>query len=145
MVFSRPLISMSSNPFNNPLMTVPKAPITIGIIVTFMFHSKVHNFSSSLFFVYHYYYYYNIVKWCDGDLKREKSENDFNSKKIIGKDLRIKWVHWFWKNDTIRCQNGKSKKYCLFFGWVEKRNMGIGFLSRKRKREKKLDMYFELF
>ena len=25
--------------FNKPLVTVPKAPITIGIIVTFMFHS----------------------------------------------------------------------------------------------------------
>ena len=31
--------SKSSSPFNNPLLTVPKAPITIGIIVTFMFHS----------------------------------------------------------------------------------------------------------
>ena len=29
----------SSSPSNNPLVTVPKAPITIGIIVTFMFHS----------------------------------------------------------------------------------------------------------
>ena len=29
----------SSCSFNNPLVTVPKAPITIGIIVTFMFHS----------------------------------------------------------------------------------------------------------
>ena len=30
--------SKSSSPFNNPLMTIPKAPITIDIIVTFMFH-----------------------------------------------------------------------------------------------------------
>ena len=29
----------SSSPFNNPLVTVPKAPITIGIIITCMFHS----------------------------------------------------------------------------------------------------------
>ena len=27
----------TSSPFNNPLVTVPKAPVTIGIIVTFMF------------------------------------------------------------------------------------------------------------
>ena len=39
MVSSRPPTSKSSRPFNNPLVTVPKAPITIGIIVTFMFHS----------------------------------------------------------------------------------------------------------
>ena len=62
-------------PCNNPLVTVPNAPITIGVIVTFMFHSffsslarlrylafcslsvfsvvsrysKVHNFGSYLF------------------------------------------------------------------------------------------------
>ena len=30
--------SKSSRPFNNPLVTVPEVPITIGIIVTFMFH-----------------------------------------------------------------------------------------------------------
>ena len=36
-----PSTSKSSSPFNNPLVTVPKATITIGIIVTFMFHSKV--------------------------------------------------------------------------------------------------------
>ena len=31
--------SKSSSSFNNPLVTVPKALIKIGIIVTFMFHS----------------------------------------------------------------------------------------------------------
>ena len=39
MVSTRPPTSKSSRPFNNPLVTVPKAPITIGTIVTFMFHS----------------------------------------------------------------------------------------------------------
>ena len=39
MVSTRPPTSKSSNPFSNPLVTVPNAPITIGIIVTFMFHS----------------------------------------------------------------------------------------------------------
>ena len=34
-----PPTSKSSRPFNNPLVIVPKAPITIGTIVTFMFHS----------------------------------------------------------------------------------------------------------
>ena len=38
MVSTRPPTSKPSRPFNNPLVTVPKAPITIGIIVTFMFH-----------------------------------------------------------------------------------------------------------
>ena len=39
MVSTRLPTSKSSTPFNNPLVTVQKAPITIGIIVTFMFHS----------------------------------------------------------------------------------------------------------
>ena len=43
-VTTRPPTSRSSSPFNNLLVTVPKAPITIGIMVTFMFH----NFFSSL-------------------------------------------------------------------------------------------------
>ena len=38
-VSSCSLISKSSSPFTNPLVTVPRAPITIGINVTFMFHS----------------------------------------------------------------------------------------------------------
>ena len=37
-VSTRPATSKSSSPFSNLLVTVPNAPITIGIIVTFMFH-----------------------------------------------------------------------------------------------------------
>ena len=39
MVSTRHPTSKSSSPFNNPLVTVPKALITIGIIITFMFQS----------------------------------------------------------------------------------------------------------
>ena len=38
-VSTHPPTSKSSLPFNNPLVIVPNAPITIGTIVTFMFHS----------------------------------------------------------------------------------------------------------
>ena len=44
MVSTRSPTSKSSRSFNNPVVTVPKAPIAIGIIVTFMFH----NFFNSL-------------------------------------------------------------------------------------------------
>ena len=44
MVSTRPPTSKSSSPFSNPLVTVPNAPITIGIIVTSIFH----NFFNSL-------------------------------------------------------------------------------------------------
>ena len=39
MVSTRPVISKYSSPCTNSLVTLPRAPITIGIIVTFMFHS----------------------------------------------------------------------------------------------------------
>ena len=39
MVSTRSPTSKSSSPFSNPFVTVPNAPIIIGIIVTCMFHS----------------------------------------------------------------------------------------------------------
>ena len=47
MVSTRSPTSKSSRPFNNPLVTVPKAPITIGIFVTFIFH-RFFQFSSKV-------------------------------------------------------------------------------------------------
>ena len=38
-VSTRPPTFKFSRPFNNPFVTMPNAPITIGTIVTFMFHS----------------------------------------------------------------------------------------------------------
>ena len=46
-VSARPPTSKSSRPFNNPLVIVPKAPITIGTIVTFMFHSLFNSLARS--------------------------------------------------------------------------------------------------
>ena len=51
---THPLIYKSSSPFINTLVTVPSAPITTGITVTFLFHS-----SSS--FSYYYYYYFLCI------------------------------------------------------------------------------------
>ena len=56
MVSTRPPTSNSSRPFNNPFVTVLKAPITIGIIVTFIFHSFF-QFSRKVDYYYYYYYY----------------------------------------------------------------------------------------
>ena len=46
-ISTRPPTSKSSSPFNNHLVTVLKAPITIGIIVTIMFHSFFNSLSRS--------------------------------------------------------------------------------------------------
>ena len=47
MVFTRSPTFKSSRPFSNPLVTVPKVPITIGIIVTFMIHSFFNSLARS--------------------------------------------------------------------------------------------------
>ena len=63
MVSTRSPTSKSSRPFNNPLVTVPKAPITIGIIVTFMFHSFF-QFSSKvkvLISLFTFFQFYSVV------------------------------------------------------------------------------------
>ena len=39
MVSTRPLTSTPSSPFTNSLVTVPRAPITMGITITFIFNS----------------------------------------------------------------------------------------------------------
>ena len=46
-ISTRPPTSKSSRPFNNPLVLVPKAPITIGTILTFMFHSFFNSLARS--------------------------------------------------------------------------------------------------
>ena len=47
MVSTYPPISKSSSPFINPLVIVPRAPITIDINITFMFHSFFNSFARS--------------------------------------------------------------------------------------------------
>ena len=46
-VSTRPPTSKSSRPFNNPLVIAPKAPIKIGTIVSFVFHSFFNSIARS--------------------------------------------------------------------------------------------------
>ena len=46
-VSTRPPTSKSSRPFNNPLVIVPNAPITIDTIITYMFHSFFNSLARS--------------------------------------------------------------------------------------------------
>ena len=62
MVSTRPTTSKSSSPFSNPLVTVPNAPITIGIIVTCMF--QVFQFPSKievLILLFTFFPFYSVV------------------------------------------------------------------------------------
>ena len=68
-VSTRPLTSKSSRTFNNPLVTVPNAPITIGTIVTFMFHSffqfssKVEVLIIIIIIIYSFRFLHISVNW----------------------------------------------------------------------------------
>ena len=50
MVSARPPISIPSSLFTKPLVIVPSAPVTIGITVTFMFHSYFSSLARSMYF-----------------------------------------------------------------------------------------------
>ena len=59
----RPPNSKSSSPFNNPLVTVPKAPITFGIIVLFVFHNffKFLAKVEVLILIFTFFQFYSVV------------------------------------------------------------------------------------
>ena len=63
MVSTRPPTSKSSSPFSSPLVTVPNAPITIGIIVTCMFHSFFQFLSKVevLILLFTFFQFYSVV------------------------------------------------------------------------------------
>ena len=67
-VSTRPLTSKSSRPFNNPLVTVPNAPITIGTIVTFMFHSFFNSLARSRYLSF-FSLSFTFILWSTGTAK----------------------------------------------------------------------------
>ena len=62
MVSTRPPTPKSSRPFNNPLVTVPNAPITVGIIVTFMFYSFSNSLARSTY-LYLFSHSFSFILW----------------------------------------------------------------------------------
>ena len=65
---SRPPIFKSSRPFNNPLVIVPNAPITIGTIVTFMFHSFFNSLARSRYLSF-FSLSFRFILWSAGTAK----------------------------------------------------------------------------
>ena len=63
-----PPTSKSSRPFNNPLVIVPNAPITIGTIVTFMFHSFFNSLTRSRYLSF-FSLSFRFILWSAGTAK----------------------------------------------------------------------------
>ena len=68
MVSTRPPSSKPSGPFSNPLVTVPNAPITIGIIVTCMFHSFFKSLARSRYLSL-FSHSFSFILWSAGTAK----------------------------------------------------------------------------
>ena len=60
--------SKSSSPFNNPLVTIPKAPITTGIIVTFMFPRFFNSLARSRYLSF-FSHSFSFILWSAGTAK----------------------------------------------------------------------------
>ena len=67
-VYTRPPTSKSSRPFNNPLVIVPKAPITIGIIVPFVLHCFFNSLARSRYLSF-FSHYFSFILWSAGTVK----------------------------------------------------------------------------
>ena len=71
-VSTRPPTSKSSRPFNNPLVIVPKAPITIftnlRTIVTFMFYSFFNSLARSRYLSF-FSHSFRFILWSAGTAK----------------------------------------------------------------------------
>ena len=68
MVSTHPPTSKSSSPFSKPLVTVPNAPITIGIFVTCMFHSFFHSLARSTYLSF-FSHSFSFILWSAGTAK----------------------------------------------------------------------------
>ena len=101
MFFTRRLIFKSSYICTNPSVTVPCVPITIGIIVTFMFHSFF-QFSSKvqvLIFIFTFFQFYSVFS-------RDSQISNLGSSLFCCLSLCL--VVWPRFSDPFVCQNPRG-------------------------------------
>ena len=111
MVSARPPTSKSPSPFSNRLVTVPKALITIGIIVTCMFHSFFNSLARS-----RYYPSFHIlsVLFCGQSGQQSRQFCKFSSFCT----LLLGLVFWPKLGDQCVCQSHIRVYECYFLGQV---------------------------
>ena len=103
MVSTRPPTSMSSSPFSNPLVTVPRVSITIVIIVTCMFHSFF-NSQARFRYISFFSHYFSFILWSAGTAKSAILQ--FLYFFIInwsGLLAEIRWSVWMSKSHRSLC------------------------------------------
>ena len=116
-VSTRPLTSKSSRPFNNPLVIVPKAPITIGTIVTFLFHSFFNSLARSRYLSF-FSPSFSFILWSAGTVKSTILQFFFFLLIIIrsGRLAEIRWSVCMSKSHRSLCVSfsGTSAGFCIY-------------------------------
>ena len=106
MVSTRPLISKSYNPFINLLVTVPRAPITTGIKITFMFHSFF-NSLARLRYLSFFLLSFSFTLWSAGTAKSATWQVFFFFFLLIimrsGRLAKIRWLVCISKSHQSLC------------------------------------------
>ena len=105
MVSAHPLISKSFIPFNNPLVTVPKAPITIDINVTFKFHSFFNSLARSRYLSF-FSLSFSFILWSAGTAKFHNFARSLSFLLIIvrsGLLAEIRWSVWMSNSHRNSC------------------------------------------
>ena len=105
-VFTRPPISKSSRPFNNPLVIVPNAPITIGTIVTFTFHSFFNSLARSRYLSF-FSLSFRFILWSAGTAKSTILQIPFFMLIIMSSGLLagIRWSVCMLKSHRCLCMS----------------------------------------
>ena len=92
-VSTRPSTSKSSRPFNNHLVIVPKAPITIDTIVTFMFYSFFNSLARSGYLTF-FSHSFRFILWSAGTAKSTIFQILFFFLLIIIRSGRLAGIRW---------------------------------------------------
>ena len=96
----------SSRPFNNPLVIVPNAPITIGTIVTFMFHSFFNSLARSRYLSF-FLLSFRFILWSAGTAKSTILQMLFLLLVIMRSGLLagIRWSVFMLKSHRSLCES----------------------------------------
>ena len=108
MVSTRPPTSKSSSPFSNPLVTVPNTPITIGIIVTCMFHSFFNSLARSRYLSF-FSHSFSFILWSAVTAKSTILQVFFLLLLIIIKSGLLAGIRW------SVCMLMSNRSLCLAF------------------------------
>ena len=104
MVSTRTFISKSSCPFISNLVTLPRAPITIGIIVTFMFYRFFNSLPNLRYFSF-FSLSFNFTLWSAGTAKSIFLQVLF----IIIRSSRLAEIRW------SVCMSKSQRSLCVSF------------------------------